>query len=116
MPELLRSKRVKARKSHSCATCWGRAIEPGDEYQRDTYAFDGTVYDWVQCAPCAAMSPLIFAWAIDSDEGIGQGEYAEWAEDHLNDPDHGVTARLYMNRLHGALVNLTHQAARGTAG
>lgn len=115
MPELLRSKKVRARKPHSCATCWGRAIEPGDEYQRDTYVFDGRIYDWVQCVLCAQISRTVFAWAIDAYDGIGQSEYTEWAQDHVDSPEHGPTARLYLNRLHAALTEMTHPTDPGVS-
>lgn len=64
MPELLRSKKVTARKAHSCATCYAAAIQPGQSYQRDTYVYDGHVYDWVMCEACHSIASRVFAWPI----------------------------------------------------
>lgn len=88
MPDLLRSKTVTARKVHSCQTCFAAAIQPGQTYQRDTYVYDGRVYDWVMCEECNALASRVFAWADYFDEGIGADDYEEWAREHeSSDPD-----------------------------
>lgn len=99
MPELLKSKRVKARKSHQCETCNATAIEPGQEYQRGTYAYDGHVYDWVQCVACSAIGGLVYEWAGDPEEGVGRDDYIEWArEAQHEDTLTGERARWYLSR------------------
>lgn len=88
MPELLRSKKVTARKAHSCATCYAAAIQPGQSYQRDTYVYDGHVYDWVMCEACHSIASRVFAWVDYYDEGIGADDYEEWAREYeTTDPD-----------------------------
>lgn len=88
MPELLKSKKVTARKVHSCATCYAPAIQPGQVYQRDTYLNDGRVYDWVMCAECNALERRVFEWVSYIDEGIGADNYEDWAREYeSSDPD-----------------------------
>lgn len=88
MPNLLKSKKVTARKVHSCATCGGGAIQPGQTYQRDTYVYDGRVYDWVMCEECEALASRVFAWVSYAEDGIGSEDYEEWAREHeSSDPD-----------------------------
>jgi hypothetical protein len=107
MPDLLKSKTVTARKPHGCQTCDATAIQPGEQYQRDTYIYDGRVYDWVQCHGCAAISGLVWEWSTHPEEGIGRGDYEEWARD-LKDADtlEGERARWYLARIG---VSLTTQ-------
>lgn len=62
MPELIRTKTVTARKVHRCRTCFAEAIQPGETYTRDTYAHDGTVYDWVACEACRSISTAVYDW------------------------------------------------------
>ena len=44
MPEVLRSRVVKARKRHTCSCCLD-PIEKGELYRRDTNLFDGQIYE-----------------------------------------------------------------------
>ncbi len=81
MPMLLKSQTVKARKVHACCTCHTPAVRPGEEYRRDTYVFDGRVYDWVMCTACIAIEGFVFAWCDYVDDGIGAEQYDEWARD-----------------------------------
>lgn len=44
---------ARARKDHTCGRC-GRAIQPGKEYQRKSWVFEGEM-DWVKlCLRCVA--------------------------------------------------------------
>lgn len=102
MPQLLRSRTVTARKPHRCMTCNATAIRRGEQYQRDTYAYDGQVYDWVQCADCAAIGGIVFEWAGHPDEGVGADDYMEWAREAANeDTPEGEQARRYLARVAG---------------
>ncbi|HEU5223454.1 MAG TPA: hypothetical protein VFU07_07210 [Candidatus Lumbricidophila sp.] len=93
--ELLRSKMVKARKAHRCRTCASVAVAVGDTYSRDTYVYDGRVYDWVQCRECVALSGAVFNWCSYVDEGIGAEQYEEWATEHA---DHDERAQAFLAR------------------
>lgn len=86
MPTLLRSKQVKARKAHPCRTCAGYAAQPGDIYTRETYVFDGHVYDWMQCELCISMIRDIVDWAMYTEDGINLDHYADWVDEHPDDP------------------------------
>lgn len=100
MPVLLREKTVVARKAHHCGTCEGTAISPGESYSRQTYVYDGRVYDWVQCDGCRAIAGLVFTWMEDwYDEGISRDDYVEWAREHQDHPLHGDAARAYLARV-----------------
>jgi hypothetical protein len=99
MPELISSTRVVARKAHGCRTCPSTAIQPGTEYTRDVYKYDGSVYAWVQCDECCAIANAVWNWAWAShDEGVGADEYQEWANEYADDPKHGEAARAYLAR------------------
>lgn len=100
MPELLSRKTVRARKAHVCSSCNAWAVQPGEEYERSTYVFDGHVYDWVQCAGCVAITSAVIHW-LDGyrDDGIGADAYAEWAQEHADHTEHGEAARAYLSRL-----------------
>lgn len=100
MPSLLKSKTVKARKPHGCRTCNATAIQPGEEYQRDTYIYDGRVYDWVQCAACSTLGGLVYEWAGYPEDGIGRDEYVEWAREVCREETlAGECARWYLSRI-----------------
>lgn len=102
MPDLLREKTVTARKPHACATCTATAIKPGETYTRATYAYDGRVYDWVQCTDCKQLADPVFGWTLDADCGIGAEDYLEWAREHVDDPNWGERAAAYLRRATGS--------------
>lgn len=100
MPDLIRSKTAKARKTHKCQTCSETAVEPGQTYTRDTYAYEGTVYDWVQCTACSALTDAVWDWIVYTDEGISREEYYEWANEFVDeDTPNGEAARAYLERI-----------------
>ena len=104
MPDLLKSKTVTARKPHGCQTCNATAIQPGEQYRRDTYIYDGRVYDWVQCAACSTLASMVFEWSGDPDEGIGRDEYIEWAREACHEETlAGERARWLLSRV-GVIV------------
>lgn len=102
--ELVTQKRIQhARKAHRCETCAGLAADVGGAYRRDTYVYDGRLYDWVQCENCRAMTDQVWQWST-ADDSIDRDDYREWAEEHA---DHGTPAqqtmaRAYLQRLHAA--------------
>ena len=102
MPQLLKSKTVTARKPHCCSGCTTSAVAVGDQYLRETYIYDGRVYDWVSCQECASLQMVVWDWAGRPDEGIGFDEYVEWAREAKGDPEHGEAARTYLARIAGA--------------
>lgn len=101
MPTLLHGARPKARKAHRCSCCAGR-IELGEVYSRDTYVYDGRVYDWRTCDPCKVITGTVSAWWNGADEGITGETFAEWAHEHRDDAEHGEAARAYLARRGGA--------------
>lgn len=98
MAELIAKKTVTARKVHRCMTCGQPAVQPGEQYKRETYVYDGHVYDWVQCPLCLALVSVIWEWAWHSDDGICEDDYQVWASEYRNDPEHGEAARAYLIR------------------
>lgn len=100
MPTLLREKTVTARKQHTCETCNATAVQPGDTYRRSTYAYDGRVYDWVQCDPCRNMAAEVFSWVGVTDEGVTGDDYTEWACEYVihGSPEQQVMAKNYLER------------------
>lgn len=112
MPELLKRLTPVARKSHLCSCCHTLAVRPGERYDRSTYLFDGRVYDWVLCALCKSLAPMVWHWADVSAEGIGRDTYFEWATEMTNDVVHGESARAWLFRAaHTPINNNTKPAA-----
>lgn len=79
MPSLIAEKTVTARKPHRCLCCGVVAIHPGQRYHRETYVYDGRVYDWVSCADCNEIQGDVYEWHGCPDEGVGADEFDEWA-------------------------------------
>lgn len=85
---LLRSARRTARKAHPCSYCRQPAVQPGGVYVRDTFVFDGQVYDWITCTPCEAVWRKVWDWMGPWDEaGITGEDCVEWARENPDDPD-----------------------------
>lgn len=98
MPNLLRKSTPVARKVHYCRCCGAPAVQPGDKYTRETWVYDGRVYDWVSCSECDSIHNLVWAWVWDYDGGIGREEYEQWANETADDPEHGEAAKAYLVR------------------
>jgi len=93
------SAKFKARKPRYCDACGALAISPGDEYFREAVAHDGSVYVWITCNPCRAITQAVFAWVANADEGVGIEEYREWAAEAVASGDPlAVQARAYLDR------------------
>lgn len=98
MPALLRAAYPVALKVHRCNCCTGE-IPVGRPYCRETYVYDGHVYDWKACAGCDPLSGLVWSWVNRyADEGIDHDDYIEWAQEHRDDPTHGEAARALLAR------------------
>lgn len=108
-PQLITEKVVTARVRHQCQTCNRPAAEPGGQYTRETYVYDGRVYNWVQCQPCRGILVEVHAWS-SSDWGVGADEYAEWADEHATDDVLGDLARAHLARLTPASTQGAHDA------
>jgi len=98
MPQLLKHLTPVARKPHLCGSCGAVAVRPGERYDRSTYLFDGSVYDWVSCLACKGLASVVFDWVVDPDEGISRDDYQGWATEMTNDVVHGVAARAWLFR------------------
>lgn len=57
-PTMYVRKTVKARKPHRCCEC-GRAIEPGEQYQRVVGVWDGTFDKHTTCGQCVSAADLL---------------------------------------------------------
>lgn len=89
-----------ARKTHLCKTCGQPAARPGQEYERETYAYDGQVYDWVTCAECNAIRNEV-AEVCDTGEGVTPEDYEAWADETQYEPTIWAgPARDFLRRLH----------------
>jgi hypothetical protein len=101
MPTLLHEARPTARKDHRCSCCNG-AIRVGQPYSRDTFVYDGRVYDWLTCPGCEPLRAIVWDWSTAMyDEGLGADDYREWASDNQDDPVHGEAARAFLARSAG---------------
>jgi hypothetical protein len=98
VPTLLRKSKPTARKPQGCSCC-PAVIPVGTTYRRETFVYDGYVYDWKTCPACEGLDGPVFAWSTAMwHEGVGPDDYFEWASDHQNDPVHGEKARSYLAR------------------
>lgn len=98
MPELIGERTIRsARKMHRCRTCFAPAALAGETYKRQTYVYDGRVYDWVSCQPCDEICGEVHSWSM-SEEGVTAFDYYEWADEYRNDPCLGSAARAYLAR------------------
>lgn len=104
MPTLLHQARPTARKVHRCSCCGG-IIRAGQMYCRDTFVYDGRVYDWLTCPGCEPLRTIVDAWSSAAcGEGISADDYREWANDNQDDPVHGEVARAFLARAEGVYV------------
>lgn len=82
MPDLIRTRTLRARKPHACMTCHQNAVQVGETYDRATYTFDGRLYDWINCAACDEAKRFVIDWMDrDADEGLNEECFEEWARD-----------------------------------
>jgi hypothetical protein len=65
---------------------------------REVYVYDGRAYDWVSCQACNELANAVWQWS-NRDEGIDADDYAEWADGHIDHPEHGEAARAYLDRI-----------------
>lgn len=100
MTTLLRSRTTTARKVHLCTTCQQPAVQPGEQYERTTYIYDGHFYSALDCTGCRAISGVVYEWCGMPDEGIGMDSYTEWAHEHRADETWGEEARAFIRRLY----------------
>lgn len=102
MVKLISSKSLKARKYHYCKNCGIEMAAPGEFYRRDTYVYDGSVYNWTVCDDCDKIVHDVHMWCGWPEEGIGREEYYEWAVDQLDDAMYGAHAKAYLDRVEAA--------------
>jgi len=74
MPDILRSEKRKARKSHVCSFC-GKTINPGEIYDYNVLIFDG-VYDWKAHETCAYIASALWNY-IDPFDGMTEEDFQE---------------------------------------
>ena len=89
--------RPKARKPHRCEDC-GRTIHPGEQYVR-TFAVDGNVWTYIECAHCVAIVPLI-EW---EDDGYTYDNFDCWEPRTVADLRLKAQWRKRWTRLDGSL-------------
>lgn len=68
---------VTARSTHKCAEC-ARRIDPGEQYHRETFVFDGRFTLHKTCAHCM----VVRQWLQDECGGWCYGSVEEDAADH----------------------------------
>jgi hypothetical protein len=106
-----------ARKEHSCELC-SATIQPGDRYRRTRIIGDDGPYVFKACELCNALTPIVLDWLADPYEGYGEDDFVEWANDYLDDPEHGEDARAYLDRrevAHAAWVARVQAATETTS-
>ena len=66
---ILHSGHPSARKEHTCMYCGG-TIHKGETYCRNTIAYDGRVYDWVNHCKCEELASLLDMYYRNNDDGL----------------------------------------------
>lgn len=102
MARLIKAKSLKARKFHYCRNCGTEIAAPGEFYRRETYVYDGSVYNWTTCDECEKIIHDVHMWCGWPEEGIGREEFYEWAIDQENDDMYGEYAKSYLARVKNA--------------
>lgn len=101
MTTLLRETSPTARKNHWCHLC-NKTIHPGERYLRTTTAYDGTVGDFIKCAPCAddAITARVWDWFGRPEDGIHGDDAHEWATEMVihGTPEDQKAAKNYLER------------------
>ena len=94
-----------ARKTHACSLCDG-LIAPGEQYTRTTSVYDGRMSDFLICEGCREGKVLfrVYAWALDSDEGVTLDDAMEWAQEHAEHgtDDSKAAAKSYLARYYAS--------------
>lgn len=98
MPDLIKARTPRARKPQWCNACQAYTIAVGHTYRRNTYTYDGRVYDWPVCQPCGLIVDLVYEWSHQLDAGITGEDFQAWAEEHRDHPTHGEAALAYLVR------------------
>lgn len=75
-----------AREPKHCHVCQAFVVQSGHRYRIDTFAADGSIYDWVNCQGCQAMSRDVYEWWDCPEDGITVAEFEEWVSEHSDDP------------------------------
>lgn len=85
MPEVLETKKCKAKKDHVCDYC-GFKILTGEIYTNQTAVYEGTLFHWKSHISCdeLASSLNMFDYA---DEGVTEDYFHECVEQFLIDND-----------------------------
>lgn len=72
----------KARKEHTCHTCF-RRIDPGEQYTTQFTIYDGNPHRFKQCGHCVAVWNI---WRPEDIDGlISEDGYDGWAGDSARD-------------------------------
>lgn len=80
--ETLKETNPIARKEHKCMYCNG-IINKGQRYNRQTIAFDGSVYDWICHEECLELSGLLDMTASFLDEGVSEDGFHRCVEEYV---------------------------------
>lgn len=100
--------RPTARKEHRCDWCY-TTINPGEKYVRSRHIGDDGPYSWKACLPCDSLAGTVWEWAYRPDEGISEDSFAEWANEHRDDPEYGPAAVSYCQRRDAAKEATKHE-------
>lgn len=87
MTTILKETSPVARKPHVCDLC-DCQIQPGDRYHRTegvSYDYDG-FFTWKACAPCRALTAIVWEHYGRPSEGVGIDDFDEWAKEFPEDP------------------------------
>lgn len=100
---MLRVANTTARFHHHCESC-GIKIEPGTQYKRSTYFYDGRLCEWKSCLACELIVNDVYAWMSYQEEGVSEDDFCEWAECHRDDVKFGGAARAFLARVRDGAV------------
>lgn len=82
MPTHLKRKSPVAKKTRICNFC-GCKIEAGTAYWRDTFVYDGTVYDWITHKECMTASHKLCMYDDCDDNGLGPEDFSEYIDSYI---------------------------------
>ena len=84
MITVLRLIKPIANKEHKCMYCGG-IIKKGEQYERQTNIFDGSIYDWICHKRCSFLASKLDMYDDCDDDGLDGEYFSERIDDYVYD-------------------------------
>ena len=82
--KILKLREPIAKKEHKCMLCGG-IIEKGEQYERQTCVYDGSIYDWICHKHCSFLASKLDMYDYCDDDGLDSEHFSEMIDDYMHD-------------------------------